>query len=94
MKKIRAIFALEFYLVLSWKKISEIWNNDDIIKFCLALEFVHAYSLVHDDLPCIDNDDIRRSEPTVWKKFSENDAVLVWDLLNTLSFELLSDISS
>lgn len=92
-KKLRAILALEFYLILSWKTLSKIKYDDDITKFCIAIELIHAYSLVHDDLPCMDNDELRRWKPTVWKKFWEYNAVLVWDLLNTISFEILSEIS-
>jgi len=91
-KRIRAILALEFYLIFSWKNIDEIKDNDNIIKFCIALELLHAYSLIHDDLPCMDNDILRRWQPTVWKKYGEANAVLVWDLLNSLSFELISEI--
>lgn len=59
-KKLRAILALEFYLQLSGKNFSEIKHDDDIIRLCIAIEAVHAYSLVHDDLPCMDNDELRR----------------------------------
>ena len=55
-----------------------------------AVEAMHAYSLVHDDLPCMDNDDLRRGQPTVHKKWDEATAVLVGDALQTLAFELLS----
>ena len=55
-----------------------------------AVEAMHAYSLVHDDLPCMDNDDLRRGQPTVHKKWDVSTAVLVGDALQTLSFELLS----
>lgn len=91
-KKLRAIFALEFYLNLTGKDISHIKSDDDIIKLCMALESIHAFSLVHDDLPCMDNDEMRRGEPTVWKKYGQYNAVLVGDMLNTLGFEILSDI--
>jgi len=91
-KRIRSILALEFYLIISNKKISDITNKDSIIKFCIVIELLHSYSLVHDDLPSMDNDSLRRWELTVWKKYWEGNAVLVWDLLNSLSFELLSDI--
>ena len=91
-KKIRAILALEFYLIFSNKKIEEIKKSDNIILFCIALELLHAYSLVHDDLPAMDNDILRRWEKTTWKKFWETNAILVWDLLNSLSFEVLTDI--
>jgi farnesyl diphosphate synthase len=52
---------------------------------------MHVYSLVHDDLPCMDNDDFRRGKPTVHKKYSEALAVLTGDNLLTISFELLTD---
>jgi geranylgeranyl pyrophosphate synthase len=51
---------LEFYLIISNKKFEEIDFDDDIIKLCIAIEFLHAYSLIHDDLPAMDNDDYRR----------------------------------
>lgn len=91
-KRIRSILALEFYLIFTWYKFDDIKKDDNIIKFCIALELLHAYSLVHDDLPCMDNDILRRWEETVWKKYWESNAVLVWDLLNSLSFEVLSEI--
>lgn len=91
-KKLRGILALEFFLSLSGKNISEIKIDDDIIKVCIALEAVHAFSLLHDDLPCMDNDELRRWELTVWKKYWEYNWVLAWDLLNTLCFEIISDI--
>ncbi len=56
-----------------------------------AVECVHAYSLVHDDLPCMDDDDLRRGRPTVHKKWDEATAVLVGDALQTFAFELLTD---
>lgn len=57
----------------------------------LAIECLHAYSLVHDDLPCMDNDDLRRGMPTVHRQWDEALAVLAGDALQTLAFELLSD---
>lgn len=93
-KRIRAILALEFYLIFSKKNFSQIKYEDDIINFCIALELLHAYSLIHDDLPCMDNDEYRRWELTTWKKYSENTAVLAWDLLNSLAFEVLSEIEN
>ncbi len=56
-----------------------------------AIEALHAYSLVHDDLPCMDDDDLRRGQPTVHKKWDEATAVLAGDALQTLAFELLCD---
>lgn len=107
-KKLRAILALEFYLVLNNTSLPAImdkthWSTSpdkgnwgvcipDILRFCMAIEIIHAYSLVHDDLPCMDNDTLRRGKATVWKKYGEYQAVLVGDLLNSLAFEILSEI--
>ena len=54
-----------------------------------AVELIHAYSLVHDDMPCMDNDDLRRGKPTVHKKYGEAQAMLVGDALQALAFEAL-----
>lgn len=56
-----------------------------------AVECLHAYSLVHDDLPCMDDDDLRRGQPTIHVKWDEATAVLVGDALQSFAFELLSD---
>ena len=56
-----------------------------------AVEAIHVYSLVHDDLPCMDDDDLRRGKPTVHKAFDEATAVLAGDSLHALAFEILSD---
>ncbi|WP_139193951.1 polyprenyl synthetase family protein [Pseudorhodobacter antarcticus] len=56
-----------------------------------AIEAMHAYSLVHDDLPCMDNDDLRRGLPTVHRKWDDAVAVLAGDALQTLAFDLLTD---
>jgi len=56
-----------------------------------SVELIHAYSLVHDDLPAMDDDDLRRGRPTVHIQFDEATAVLVGDALNTMAFELLAD---
>ncbi len=55
-----------------------------------AIEMIHAYSLVHDDLPCMDDDDLRRGRPTVHKAYDEATALLVGDALQTRAFEILS----
>lgn len=55
-----------------------------------ALECVHAYSLVHDDLPAMDNDELRRGQPTVWKAYDEWTAILGGDALLTLAFEIIA----
>ncbi|WP_409420781.1 (2E,6E)-farnesyl diphosphate synthase [Pseudaeromonas sp. ZJS20] len=56
-----------------------------------AIECIHAYSLIHDDLPAMDDDDLRRGHPTVHKAFDEASAVLAGDALQTLAFSLLTD---
>ena len=58
-----------------------------------AIEALHAYSLVHDDLPCMDDDDLRRGQPTVHRKWDEATAVLAGDALQTLAFELLGQLA-
>lgn len=55
-----------------------------------ALELIHAYSLIHDDLPAMDNDDLRRGKPTVHRAFDEATAILAGDALQTLAFEILA----
>jgi len=63
---------------------------EDAIHAACAVELLHTYTLVHDDLPCMDNDTLRRGQPTVWAKYSEAMAVLVGDALQTLAFETLA----
>jgi len=57
-----------------------------------AIECIHAYSLVHDDLPCMDDDDLRRGRPTVHKAYDEATALLVGDALQTRAFEILANV--
>lgn len=61
-----------------------------LLRIAVALECVHTYSLVHDDLPAMDNDDLRRGKPTTHRKFDEATAILAGDALLTLAFELLA----
>lgn len=62
----------------------------DPLPAAVALECVHTYSLIHDDLPCMDNDDLRRGRPTAHKQFDEATALLAGDALLTLAFQLLA----
>ena len=79
---------LRGFLVLETAKLFDV--PQDTAKFAAAaIECLHAYSLVHDDLPCMDDDDLRRGQPTVHKKWDEATAVLVGDALQTFAFELL-----
>ena len=78
------------FLVL---KTSELFGveKERALRVAASIEMVHAYSLVHDDLPSMDNDELRRGKPTTHKKFNEAIAILTGDSLLTLSFEILSD---
>ncbi|MEW6981564.1 (2E,6E)-farnesyl diphosphate synthase [Colwelliaceae bacterium 6471] len=64
-------------------------NSNDIDGIAAALECIHAYSLLHDDLPAMDNDDLRRGKPTCHKAFDEATAILAGDSLQTLAFDIL-----
>lgn len=66
-------------------------DKQNAIRVAAAVECVHCYSLVHDDLPAMDDDDLRRGKPTVHKAFDEATAILAGDALMTLAFELLAD---
>jgi len=65
-----------------------------LLKAMAALEMVHTYSLIHDDLPCMDDDDLRRGMPTCHKKFGEALAVLAGDALHVVSFDLMAQTGS
>ena len=61
------------------------------VRVAAAVEFVHAYSLIHDDLPAMDDDDMRRGQPSLHRKFDEATAILAGDALQALAFEVLAD---
>jgi farnesyl diphosphate synthase len=83
-KRLRPFFALETGRLFDLPERS-------VLRAACALECVHAYSLVHDDLPCMDDDDLRRGRPTVHKAYDEATAVLAGDALLTVAFEILAD---
>lgn len=66
-------------------------SEDCALRVAAAVECVHCYSLIHDDLPAMDNSDLRRGRPTVHKKYDEATAILAGDALLTLAFEILAD---
>ncbi|MCJ8320818.1 MAG: (2E,6E)-farnesyl diphosphate synthase [Colwellia sp.] len=66
-------------------------SHDDIDGIAAALECIHAYSLLHDDLPAMDDDDLRRGKPTCHKAFDEATAILAGDSLQTLAFDILAN---
>lgn len=82
-KRLRPVFALEFARACGG-------TRDDCLPLACALEFVHTYSLIHDDLPCMDNDDMRRGKPSCHKQFSESTALLAGDALLTHAFDIVS----
>lgn len=65
-------------------------NIDNVLPVAAGIELIHTYSLIHDDLPCMDDDDLRRGKPTSHKVFGENIAVLAGDALNALAFDLVA----
>jgi farnesyl diphosphate synthase len=80
--------GLRGFLVLETARLHGI-QAADAVPAAAAIEALHAYSLVHDDLPCMDDDDLRRGRPTVHRKWDEATAVLAGDALQTLAFELV-----
>ena len=66
-------------------------GRDRSLRVALAVECIHAYSLIHDDLPCMDDDDLRRGKPTLHRAFDECTAILAGDSLHALAFEVLAD---
>ena len=64
------------------------------IPYACAIEYVHTYSLIHDDLPCMDDDDYRRGRPSCHKQFDEATALLAGDALNTLAFEVIANAAT
>jgi geranylgeranyl diphosphate synthase, type II len=82
-KRIRPILCLEAARMFTP-------NPDGAVQVGCALEFIHTYSLIHDDLPALDNDDLRRGKPTCHKVFGEAMAILAGDALLTLAFETLA----
>ncbi|ETR70678.1 MAG: geranylgeranyl diphosphate synthase, type II [Candidatus Magnetoglobus multicellularis str. Araruama] len=95
--------AMEYSLMAGGKRIRPILclaaaeavtdNTIDILSTAVAIECIHTYSLIHDDLPSMDNDDYRRGKPTCHKAFDEATAILAGDALLTLAFEILSEDS-
>jgi len=90
-KRLRPILALTAYEYCG----GDITSEDRLIHYAAAaLEMVHTYSLIHDDLPCMDDDDLRRGKPTCHKKFGEAVAVLAGDALHDLAFGLIAQTGS
>jgi len=86
-KRIRPILTIASFEACGGK-------TSSIMPVACAIELIHTYTLIHDDLPCMDNDDFRRGKLSCHKKFSENLALLAGDALLTLSFQLLSEVGN
>ncbi len=86
-KRIRPLLCLEFCAAAGG-------NAENALEFACAVEFIHTYSLIHDDLPCMDNDDIRRGKPSSHIKFGEANALLAGDALLTHAFSLIADAAA
>ncbi|WP_237072722.1 polyprenyl synthetase family protein [Pseudaestuariivita rosea] len=84
--------CLRAYLVYESGRLHNI-HYTKVLPAARAIECVHAYSLIHDDLPCMDGDDLRRGKPTVHKKWDEATAVLAGDALQSLAFEHLGHLT-
>lgn len=82
-KRVRPILCLEAARIFDPDPASALFPG-------CAIEFIHTYSLIHDDLPALDNDDLRRGKPTCHKKFGEATAILAGDALLTLAFETIA----
>ena len=84
-KRIRPFIVIEAYRLFDKE-----FDIRKALPYACALEMIHTYSLIHDDLPCMDNDDMRRGKPTNHKVFGEAQALLAGDTLLTYAFEVLS----
>ena len=85
-KRIRPVLLLEFYALCGG-------SDKKAIDFAAAIEMIHTYSLIHDDLPCMDNDDMRRGKPSCHKAFGYDTALLAGDALLTLAFKTAAETS-
>lgn len=83
-KRIRPVLTLEFARACGG-------DRNDAVDLACAIEYVHTYSLIHDDLPCMDNDDMRRGKPSCHKQFGDATALLAGDSLLTHAFEIIGN---
>ena len=86
-KRIRPVLCMAAYEIFGGRA-------GDVAGFAAALEFIHTYSLIHDDLPAMDDDDLRRGKPTNHKVFGEGIAILAGDALLTEAFSLITNPST
>lgn len=86
-KRLRPILMLEFCRMCGG-------NASGLMKTACSIELIHTFSLIHDDLPCMDDDDYRRGKPSCHKAYGEATALLAGDALNTLAFEVIADAAT
>jgi len=89
-KRLRPLLVLAAWEAVSSGEGAVVAGNEAALRAACAVELIHAYSLVHDDMPCMDNDVLRRGKPTVHVQFGEASALLAGDALQALAFELLT----
>ena len=92
-KRIRPILVLTAYDILTGNEQSASTDYKNIMPLACALEIIHTYSLIHDDLPAMDNDDLRRGKPTNHKVYGDAIAILAGDALLTRAFSRIADLS-
>jgi farnesyl diphosphate synthase len=92
-KRIRPLIVYATYELAS-PQVKLLTSSTVVDQVAMALELIHTYSLVHDDLPAMDNDDFRRGKPTTHKVYDEATALLVGDALQALSFQMLSELDA
>ena len=85
-KRLRPLIMFETYKAISGDEYSE----EIIAPFLAAIEMIHTFSLIHDDLPAMDNDRLRRGKPTTWISYGEDMAILAGDMLSVQAFEIIS----
>lgn len=83
-KRLRPVLMMEFCRMCGG-------NAAEIVDLACSIELIHTFSLIHDDLPCMDDDDYRRGKPSCHKQFDEATALLAGDALNTLAFEVIAE---
>lgn len=86
-KRLRPILMMEFCRMCGG-------NAAEVLEVACSIELIHTFSLIHDDLPCMDDDDFRRGRPSCHKAFDEATALLAGDALNTLAFEVIADAAT
>lgn len=83
-KRLRPVLMMEFCRMCGG-------NAAEVLNVACSVELIHTFSLIHDDLPCMDDDDFRRGRPSCHRQFDEATALLAGDALNTLAFEVIAD---